>query len=78
VGQTTGHDVAGEAIAAAPAAPPLIRIDGRNDSAGQNGPLLFWALAGHDEAELIKAAEGGQVSGVEPCIGARHDLHPHL
>ena len=73
VGQAAGHGVAGDAFAAAASTPPFVGISVLDDAAGEHGPLRFEALAGYDEAELVEAAEGGQIGGVEPCIRARRD-----
>ena len=58
VRQSSGHRVARDALASA-ASTPLIGLE---DSASKHGPVGLQPLAGHHESELVKAAEGGQVS----------------
>lgn len=54
-----------EPALAAAAAAPVVRLD---DSAGEHGPLRFEALASHDEAKLVEAAEPGQVRARESKV----------
>ncbi len=72
MGQAAGHGVAGDAFAATASTPPLIGISVLDDAAGEHCPLWLETLAGHEEAELVEAAEVGQIGDVEPCIRARH------
>jgi hypothetical protein len=51
-------------LAAAPVA-PLVGVD---DPAGQHRPVRVEALPGHNEAELVEAAEHGQVGTAEAGI----------
>lgn len=65
IGPTAGHSVADDAFAATASTPTLTRIDRFHDAAGEHRPPRLEALSGHDEAELIEAAEGGQIGDVE-------------
>jgi hypothetical protein len=67
VGEASGHRVAGEALAAAPPT-PLVVVD---DPAGQHRAIRFQALPGHQQPELIQAAERGQVRAGEGSVRQR-------
>jgi hypothetical protein len=57
VRQLSGDGVASAALAAAAPAAPI----GRHDAAGEDRPVRFEPLPGECEAELVEAAEPGQV-----------------
>ena len=66
--QQPTHRVPCSALTAA-AATPLV---GLNDTAGEHGLVRFEPLASHHQSKFVEAAEGGQVSAVEPSIWGRH------
>lgn len=56
--------------------PPAARIR-LHDTTGQHGPAELDALSNHDEAELVRARERGQVRGSEGSV--RHlDAYPAI
>jgi hypothetical protein len=57
VRQPADHGAARDALAAAAVAP----VVGVDDPAREHGTIGGKALAGHDEPELVQAAERGQV-----------------
>ncbi|GEL47763.1 hypothetical protein CHO01_28790 [Cellulomonas hominis] len=70
MGQAPGNGVACNALTAAAPTPTFVGFEGFDDATGQHCPVGLESLAGHDEAELVETAEGGQIGGVEPCIRA--------
>ena len=65
VRQLPDHTVARSTLAAAASAPSVV-VD---DAAGQHRPVGLQALPGHDQAELVKARERGQVGASEGSVG---------
>ena len=64
VRQPADHGAAGDALAAAAVAP----VVGVDDPAREHGTIRVEALPGHDEPELVQAAEHGQVGAAEAGI----------
>ena len=74
VRQPADHGAARDALAAAAVAP----VVGVDDPARQHGPIRVEALPGHDEPELVQAAEHRQVraaeAGIRGSVSARRGL----
>jgi hypothetical protein len=64
VRQLTDHGPARDTMAATAMA-PVVRFD---DPACEHGPIRVQALTGHDETQLVKPAEHGQVRAAESGI----------
>jgi len=61
VRESADHAVAGQALAAAAATPPV----GRDDPAGEDGSIRLEALPDHGQAESVESGEGGQVRAAD-------------
>lgn len=67
VGELSGDGFSQYALGPAPATPAIIGAIG--DTAFQHRPIGFQSLPDGFEAELIRAAEGGQVRASEGSVG---------
>jgi len=68
VGELPGDGVTRHALTAAAATPALGAVVGIDDPAREHRSIRFESLTGHDEAELVEAAERGQVRASEGSV----------